>query len=161
MRVAFTVGVDATVVVGGYQYLVTEQAIVGGASPNHSMDVSNLDKDELFAFLKECAAGRKGEKAAEAKIAVVSFQHTPPGICPYFVLAGLPQTINDSNSWGSEVLEACVNAASTDGNAVVLNESTDGVSCETKWNYTQVTKFLAGKTNVLALPDTNHTTSRI
>ena len=52
---------------------------------------------------------------------------TPPGICPRFVVAGLPQTINESNYWVSKIINECV--ADTDNvlNTVIMNELTDGV----------------------------------
>jgi hypothetical protein len=52
--------------------------------------------------------------------------------------------------------DACIEAASQDGNAVVLNSSTDGVSVETKSNFNQILLYLDGESDMLALPDTNH-----
>ena len=100
--------------------------------------------------------GKKGVLAGEVKIAIANFQDTPKGMNPSVVLAGLNQTINRSNNGGAQVLAACVSAAASDHNAVVLNQSTDGVLCEMKWNYTQIMKYLGGETNVLSFPDTNH-----
>ena len=70
MRVAFSVGIDATVVVKGHQLLQSEGLVGGGAYPNHSMNVSELDKDGLKTFLKDCRDGKTGEVAAESKMAV-------------------------------------------------------------------------------------------
>ena len=161
MRIAFSLGVDATVNVSGYSYVEhgSLKFVVVGASPHHKIDVTNLSKEDLLAFIIQCAKRTTEEKynpSAEVKIAVASFQNTPPDLSPSFILAGLPQTINDSNSWGANVLKACVEAAEEDGNVVVLNESTDGVSCETQWNYTQNIDYLNGKINQLAMTDTNH-----
>jgi len=94
--------------------------------------------------------------ALEIKVAVVSFQNTPPGMTPYLVVAALPQTLNDNNPWGSQVVAACEKAATEAKNAVLLNEATDGVSCETRKNYDRVVGSMNGKSNVLALVDTNH-----
>ena len=41
-------------------------------------------------------------------------------------------------------------------NAVVLNHSTDGVSCESKWNFDTTCNYLAGTTNVISMPNPNH-----
>ena len=155
-RVAFTLGIDGTVLVKGWQHLATERKVVGGAFPNDCHDVANLSKEQLVSFLQDCLDGKNGILAGEVKIAIVNFQDTPTGMSPSVILAGLNQTINHSNNWGAQVLAACVSAAASDHNAVVLNESTDGVSCETKWNYTQIIKYLGGETNVLSFPDTNH-----
>ena len=47
-------------------------------------------------------------------------------------------------------------AASKVGKAVLLNHSTDGVSCETTWNVTTTLNYLSGKINHISFPDTNH-----
>ena len=65
MRIAFSVGIDATVVVKGHHMLQLEGLIVCGAYPNNSMDVSDLNKDGLKNFLKDCLDGKKGELADE------------------------------------------------------------------------------------------------
>eukprot|EP00957_Ditylum_brightwellii_P162208 12351463-Ditylum_brightwellii.AAC.1 len=41
-----------------------------------------------------------------------------------------------------KVVEACQKATSSIGNAGLLNNSTDGVSCETSWNYTTMIGYL-------------------
>ena len=64
MRIAFSVGIDATAVVKGHQLLQSEGLVVGGADPNHSIAMSDLDKDGLNTFLKDCLDGKKGEAAA-------------------------------------------------------------------------------------------------
>ena len=65
MHVAFSFSIDATVVVKGHQLLQSEGLVVGGAYPNHLMDVSDLDKDGRKTFLKDCLDGKKGEVAVE------------------------------------------------------------------------------------------------
>ena len=59
MCATFSVDIDATVVVKGHQLLQLEGLVVGGAYPNYSMDVSDLDKDRLKTFLKDCLDGKK------------------------------------------------------------------------------------------------------
>ena len=97
MRVSFSLGVDATVVVEAWRYLVGEIVIIGSASPNEWLELETTNKDEIKTMFESCRHGTKGELAGETKIAVISFQQTPPGIPPYLVLAGLPQTINENN----------------------------------------------------------------
>ena len=53
-------------------------------------------------------------------------------------------------------MKIAVEATEKVGNAVLLNHSTDGVSCEVQWNLDQLKSFLQGKSNQLALTDTNH-----
>lgn len=59
-RVAFTLGIDGTVLVKGWQHLATERKIVGGAFPNDCHDVANLSKEQLVFFCKIVWMGRKG-----------------------------------------------------------------------------------------------------
>ena len=130
--------------------------VVAGADTNHVHDLSAFDNEEIVSFLKEYIQGKHGELAAETKIDVVSFQNTPVEMCPYLVLAVNPQTVNASNTWGSDVLSACTAAAAADGNAVVLNKSTDGVSCEMPLNFNLLMSHLKGETNTLSLSVSNH-----
>ena len=76
--------------------------------PNHYMDVYGLHKDELRSKLKILVQDRDKIVAPKNKISVASFQLTPTGMCPYLILVGIPQTINDRNKWGEEMLTACV-----------------------------------------------------
>ena len=78
-------------------------------------------------------------------MAVLSFQETPPSMCPYLILAGVPQTINVSNSWRAKIIEACEAASSAADNTAFFNDSTDGVSCETKQSFDQICDYLIGK----------------
>jgi hypothetical protein len=134
-RVAFTVAIaiDATCVVPGHQVIksVDSTVIIGGAHPNHSMDITNLNDNERATFVTECAQGKKGDRAVEVKVAVVSFQDTPLGMCPYIIAGALPQTNNAVNDWGMGIIKACTSAAAEAKNAVLLNVATDGVKSET------------------------------
>ena len=85
MRIASSVGIDATIVVKGHQLLQSERLVVGGAYPNYLMDVSDLDKDGLKTFLKDFLDRKKEEVAVESKMAVLSFQVTPTGMCSYLI----------------------------------------------------------------------------
>ncbi len=83
---ALTLGVDATVLVKSLQISPTNNAIDGLASPHHFIKISELDTPELVqSQLKDCADGKFGELAAEIKCAVLSFQGTPPKMCPYIM----------------------------------------------------------------------------
>ena len=90
-----------------YQYFKEAHAIVGGAHPSHFIDVSDKTKDEVIEMLENCIHGKHGAMAAEVKVAVLTFQRSPPGMCPYFVLAGHPQTVNETSGYGAEILK-CV-----------------------------------------------------
>ena len=131
-------------------------AVVGGVYPNHFMSLPSGDGDEVAGFLSECVSGKRGDIAVEIKVCVLLFQGTPPGIPPYYTLVGRPQSINEQNSFGKEVVEACIRATNEDGNAVLLNTTTDGVSTEVQWNLHTTLNYLDSNISYVSLPDTNH-----
>jgi len=104
-RVAFTVGVDATVVVKNVQVAGAHRVVVGLAAPNHFLPIDiNMKSEEWKKYRKGCAEGKEGELAAEIKVCVLSFQNTPKGMCPYLAIAGNPQTLNEANDFGNTVV---------------------------------------------------------
>jgi hypothetical protein len=90
------------------------------------------------------------------KVVVISFQDTPQGISPYFVLSGFPQAINDSNEHTERVIKYCNQSAKSDGNISVLNTSTDGMPCEVAFNKVCTLQNFDGKCSTISLPATNH-----
>ena len=76
-------------------------------------------------------------------------------MCPYFVVSGLPQTINESNDWVSTIINSCVAAIKNVFNEVVLNEFTAGISWDIKWNYILCINYLGGETRHISLPNNN------
>jgi hypothetical protein len=134
-RVAFTAGFDGTVLAKSFQihYSSNGSAVVGGVYPNHFLPLPEInsgdgDGETVSKFLGECVNGNKGEVASEIKVCVLSFQCTPPGTTPYYTFVGHLQTINEQSTFGSEVVKACLRATIDDGNAFLLNTTTDGVS---------------------------------
>ena len=45
------------------------------------------DKDDSKKFIVVCKDGSRGNLAGEVKIAVASFQQTPPEVTPYLILS--------------------------------------------------------------------------
>ena len=58
------------------------------------------------------------------------------------------------------VVEACEMAAMKDGNSVLLNYSTDGVSFEVEFNKTLDFSYLDGGKKYLSIPDSNHNSKK-
>ncbi len=135
-HIAFTAGLDGTVLVKSFQVLHSSNVVVGGAYPNHFIPIPpGSSAVEMGKLLKDCVNGNKyGEPAMEIKVCVISFQDMPPRMCPYFTLVGWPQTVNENNDFGKIVMDACVTACNEDGSSVVLNTTTDGVASEVQWN---------------------------
>ena len=59
----------------------------------------------------ECVEGRKGQVAAEVKVCIMSMQNTSPGLSLYYILSGLPQTINENIAFGTVMSKTCSAAA--------------------------------------------------
>ena len=85
INVALSLGVYAAVIVKGWQVLRYHNNISGGVSPNHYFDNGEKSKEDLVKLLKIYGGGKKGVVAAEAKVYILLFHQTPPGMCPYFV----------------------------------------------------------------------------
>jgi hypothetical protein len=155
-RSALSVGVDATVVVPVIQ--LYEGVMIDSALPNHCIPVPNTeDPDAVKCILQRFAEEKDNFVVAkEIKVVVLSFQNTPKGMCPYFTLASLPQTVNKSNTFGEYILDACLAAAKTVQNVALLNQTTDGVSCEVQWNLTRMKSYLERASNHISVPDPNH-----
>ena len=64
------------------------------------------------------------------KCTVISYQKTPPNMCPYVMLCGLSQSMNENNRFGQFVIDTSNNAAKEAENVIVLNQILDGVSCK-------------------------------
>lgn len=102
LRISFTIGIDATKLIPCWQFSTTHCALVGGAYPNHMRSLEGLGKDEVEKLIQEHREGQHGPLAEEVKVAVLVFQAVPPGMSPYFVLVGRPQTNNESSEFTFE-----------------------------------------------------------
>ena len=56
---------------------MSDNAIVGGASPNDFIPVDGLSKEQVFERLKACNKGKHGPMKTEVKVVVVYFHNTP------------------------------------------------------------------------------------
>ena len=56
-------------------------------------------KVEIEKLIQEHRDGKHGPLTEEVKVAVLTFQAVPPGMSPYFVLVGKPQTNNESSEF--------------------------------------------------------------
>ena len=123
-----------------YEY----KAVIGAEYPDHLIDISNLDKNDVDAILannpmgdgeKKCGSQLKNKPASEVKVAVLSFQpNGAKGIPPTAVVAARPQGNNESNDFIIDMLshaKKAIKNASISGTSL-LNIVVDGVSCESR-----------------------------
>ena len=86
MRIAYTAGIDGTIVVPAYQHLAKADAIIGSAHPNHFINASGDSSNEVKVVLKNCLDKKHRYITVEVKIIVLCFQRTLPGMCPCLYL---------------------------------------------------------------------------
>ena len=72
---------------------------------------------------------------------------SPKGFSTYLILVGRAQSNKKINEFGGFVVKDCTVEARNVGNSVMLDNSTDGVSCEATWNFTTTMKYLRGIIN--------------
>eukprot|EP00978_Attheya_sp_CCMP212_P004720 scaffold10357_cov66-Attheya_sp.AAC.6 len=77
----------------------TYKAIIGGAHPNHKVDVTGLLNDDINVILDGTSKSIKLEEANEVKVAIVSFQSTKPGVSPSVIVAAHPQSNNETSDF--------------------------------------------------------------
>jgi len=99
---------------------------------------------------------KHGVLATEVKVVVLSFQEPPQGMCPYVVLAGSPQTIDENNDFAEMCIDPCKEAVKQVGKLTIVNTSNDGVACEVEGNKKLTCAYLQGEENQVSLPDPNH-----
>ena len=138
--------------------------VVGGAYPNHYLpfdmkataERGTVERGEdTRCFLEECLQGKHGNISDENRVWILSFHRILRGICPYFVLVGQPQPLNENTDFCATVLKECDIDTRKSRNAVLLNVSKDGVSCEVEYNFGIIVWYLNGENSCLALTDTN------
>ena len=132
------------------------KALVGGAHPKVLIDISGKSKEYVDLVL----AGKDPEHgkiplASEVKIAVVTYQGSPPGINPSEIVAARPQTNNESNDFIME-MERAASAISKSTGASFTNITVDGVSCESRHVWRMICEFLTLNANHTGSTDPNH-----
>ena len=132
MKILFSLGVDATILVKYWQYCNNLGATVGGIKFNHCLGLSINTGEDIITIMKYCLVGKHWYVFDEAKLAVISFQKYPPVVCPHLFLAGNNQTIHESNEFGQVALDIFEEAAKLYVNTEILDDSTDGFLA--KWN---------------------------
>ena len=66
------------------------------------ISLQELGKDSIANLLEEHCKGKHGPLAEEVKVCVLIFQVVLPGMSPYFVLIGRPQTTNEMSTFATD-----------------------------------------------------------
>ena len=108
---SFSAGFDATKLVKGVRLSEQNQAIAGGAYPDHFVPVSESSVEEVDNKLTYLKPEKNGaEFVFGVKIIVLTLQRVLEGMSPYIVISGHPQTNNESNNFSNVVQDTCTNA---------------------------------------------------
>ncbi len=87
------------------QLASTHSSVIGGCYPHHFVTIDdNTTPDQARALLSNNAILKP---AQEVKVAVLTFQQAPKGICPTFFLCGPPQTTDEVNDFNGAIISAC------------------------------------------------------
>ena len=141
---SFSLAIDATKVPELLELSSEYKAVIGAEYPNHLIDISSLNKDEVNAIVqnkpqgdgkKKCGSQLKKTPATEIKIAMLTFQpNGVKGISPTTVVAACPQENNESNDFIIKTLSYANQAMKNAGvsGTSLLNFVVDGVSCESR-----------------------------
>ena len=105
-----------------------------GGYPNHIISIKVKTEKEIHQLLDEPKTSKNEHSnyslSSKIKVLVASFQLVLVGVSPYFTIFGQPHKINKNSNFGKDVMKALDEIATYIGNSVLLNHSTDRVSCE-------------------------------
>ena len=152
--VPFSIAIDGTKVPKNASLSAAHRCIIGYCYPHHMISVEGKSEIEVAKLLQGKDPGFV--HAEEVKVAVVTFQQVPQGMCPYTTLCGRPQTTNESSSFNDDVVTAALLFCEEENNACLLNVAIDGVSCDADFVRVQLCRFLEGTANHLGITDPNH-----
>jgi hypothetical protein len=151
---AFSVSIDATKVPPVKQLAPTYSSVIGGCYPQHFVAVDDTTTaEQARAMLSDPAILKP---AQEVKVAVLTFQYAPRGICPTFILCGRPQTTNEVNDFNEVVIKSCAEFCSMRRSVKLVSCAVDGVSSDSEFVRSSICQFFDGIINHPAQTDTNH-----
>ena len=153
IRASISIGFDGTKVPPVLTLSTLHRAIIGGATPHHFISVDDLTEEQVKSKLDKQS---DIIRADEIKVAVISIQNAKKKKCPFFVLAGQPQTVNMPSSFNEFVTQACLSVCNELKEADLVSVAADGVGCDNKWVCQQLRGFLRGDNRHVGLIDTDH-----
>ena len=107
------------------------QAVVGGAYPDHFFPASESSVEEVEYKLTDLKLEKKcAELAFKIKIIVLDLQHVQEGMLPYILIDRHPQTNKESKKSINVVQDVCTNAFESLEDMRFLNCAVYGVPCE-------------------------------
>ena len=156
---SFSMPFDGTKTPAKLQISTAYTSVVGGASPNHIIDISKTNEDDVRALL---AKGSDVVQAIEVKACVMTLQGAPSRMSPMKTVSFRPQTLNQSSNYNQEItdmiLQLCKERSQSPGKgrAHLISVAADGVGCDAAFIWHTLTEFLQGKIEHVALVDPLH-----
>ena len=128
---SFSAGFDATKLVKGVRLSEQNQAIAGGAYPDHFVPVSESSVEEVDNKLTYLKPEKNGaELSFGVKIIVLTLQRVWEDMLPYILIYGRPQTNRESKIFINVVQDARTNACDSLEYMLFLNSAVDVVTYE-------------------------------
>ena len=104
------------------------QAIVGGTYPDHFFPFSESSLEEVNNKLTDIKLEKNGaDLAFKIKIIVLTLQHVRESMSPYIIIAGSPQTNNESKNFINVFQDACTDACESLEDMRFLNSTVNGL----------------------------------
>ena len=113
--------------------------------------ISNLPKDYINTVIEGTSASVKINKAAEVKVAVMSFQSMAAGVPPSVIVAAQPQGTNETIDFVKKLNATAIEAGYN--NYSYTNFCVDGVSSESDDVCRSICNFLSGVSGFLGCND--------
>ena len=155
--VTFGISIDATKVAKILEVSSGFQAITGGEYPKHFIDIKGMSKDQVTMILDgKDDVMCKISQASEIKVALLTFQSSPPGVPISELVAARLQSNNESNDSIKEIELEALASVSRNKQARFSNIAVDGVSCESNHMWRMICTFLSCLANHTGTTDTNH-----
>ena len=153
-HIVYSLSFDGTKVPKILQMSARHNAIFGACYPDHIIDVKNKEQNEILNILKD----KNIPRAEELKVAVITFQRVPSGVCPFYVLGARCQSVNESNNFNESMVEICEQYQQEKNQGELISCAADGVSVDGEFLRKTLFNFLDGKTNISGVVDSNHNT---
>ena len=151
---SFSISIDATKVPPVKQLSTAHSAIIGAVAPHHFIVIEDdMTQEVAQDFLVNHTAFKP---AQEVKVAVLTFQKVPKGMCPTFVLCGQAQMTNEINDFNDKIVEGCIDFCKHNKLVKLVSCAVDGVSVDSSFVRSSIVSFLTGKADHVGQTDTNH-----
>ena len=96
-HLSLSVSIDGTKNSKGITISTAHKCLFGGSFPHHIIPLDGLDESEIKKMVQN--ENKEIQHAYEINIAVITFQRYRRGETPYVIIAGRPQSSNETSNF--------------------------------------------------------------